>query len=123
MFKHRNRLIILFALFFTFCLTLNAGAAGIKERMKARIPALTALLADGILGENNMGFLEFRKQKPDQAALVNDENKDRRDVYAAIAKQQGANPELVGKRRAQQIAQIAAAGTWLQKPNGSWYRK
>ena len=34
-----------------------AHSASIKERMAARIPAINALKAQGVIGENNKGFL------------------------------------------------------------------
>ncbi len=95
----------------------------IKERMLERIPVLTSLKQEGIVGENNRGFLEFRQADKGRESLVNAENADRRQVYEAIARKQGAAPELVGKRRALQIAEIAAPGTWLQDAGGQWYRK
>jgi len=75
-----------------------------------------------VVGENNKGYLEFRGAKKSQQ-LVQDENKDRGVVYKAIAKKQGAAANLVGKRRAQMIAQKGKAGQWFQKDDGSWYKK
>ena len=51
------------------------------------------------------------------------ENSDRQKVYEAIAAKEGTSPELVGRRRALQIAENASAGTWLQAADGSWSRK
>ncbi len=99
-----------------------ADAAGIKERMKARIPVINALKAKGIVGENNKGFLEFRGAKS-KADVVAAENKDRKAVYAAIAKQQGVSAELVGQRRAAQIAAKSRGGELYQKSDGSWVKK
>ena len=105
-----------------FCLP-GFAADTIKQRMMERIPALTSLKSQGVIGENNKGFLEFREQNPGKQDLVNAENSDRRQVYSAIAKQQGASPELVGSRRAKQIAEKAAPGTWVQKADGKWFKK
>ena len=101
-----------------------AGGDPIKDRMLARLPEVNALKAKGMLGENNKGYLEFVGGKQETAAaLVASENADRGQVYAAIAKQQGTSAELVGKRRAMQIAESAAPGAWLQNTNGSWQQK
>lgn len=100
-----------------------AGGNDIKKRMLDRLPALTSLKSQGVIGENNAGFLEFRTGDKGKADLVKEENDDRRKVYEAIAKQQGVDVGLVGSRRALQIAEQAAGGTWLQKPDGSWYKK
>lgn len=97
-------------------------SASIKDRMAARIPAITQLKDSGILGENNRGFLEFRGAKTNEK-LVSDENKDRAAVYKAIAKKQGAPADLVGKRRAKMIAQKGKPKQWFQNDDGSWYQK
>ena len=100
-----------------------ASAKEIRDRMIARLPAIKALKAKGIVGENNKGFLEFVGQKKEQQDVVAAENQDRTEVYSAIAKQQGTTAELVGKHRAVQIADKAQAGEWLQDANGKWYQK
>ncbi|MEW6521010.1 MAG: YdbL family protein [Thermodesulfobacteriota bacterium] len=120
----RSRAVVLFLLLVSLLLAATCQAEDeIKSRMKARLPALVALKAQGIIGENKSGYLEFRKADKSQETLVKEENEDRRKVYTAIARQQGAGVDLVGARRALQIAQQAAAGTWLQKPDGTWYQK
>lgn len=118
------RLIFVVTLLLSLSFVFSCQAAqGIKERMKDRLPAINSLKDSGVIGENNQGYLEFRKDNKKEAALVADENNDREKVYAAIAKQQGVTVELVGSRRALQIAEIASPGTWLQKKDGSWYQK
>ena len=99
-----------------------AAAQGVKERMAARLPVIDDLKARGLVGENNQGYLEF-VGAPQQAEMVTAENADRRMVYAAIAKQTGTSPEVVGQRRALQIAENSLAGVKLQRPDGSWYAK
>lgn len=101
----------------------SAAADDIKARMKSRLPVIAELKAQGIVGENNKGYLEFiggKKAKPDVVAA---ENEDRKTVYEAIAKQQGTTADLVGKRRALQIAQKADPGEWLQDASGKWIQK
>lgn len=102
--------------------TTAMGQQGIKERMKARLPVINDLKARGIVGENNRGFLEFRGLK-EKADVVNAENADRAMVYEAIAKQQGTTADLVGKRRAIQIRELALSGEWLQDASGKWFKK
>ena len=99
-----------------------AAAQGMKERMAARLPVIDDLRTRGIVGENNQGYLEFLGAK-EREDLVAAENADRRQVYAAIAKKTGARPEVVGQRRALQIAENARPGVHLQRPDGSWYTK
>jgi uncharacterized protein YdbL (DUF1318 family) len=98
-------------------------AAEIKQRMKERLPAIEELKDKGLVGENNQGYLEFVADKTAAAGVVEAENADRRTIYEAIAKQQGVGVELVGQRRAAQIAEIAGPGEWLQGQDGKWYQK
>lgn len=105
-----------------FMVTL-AHTASIKDQMAARIPAINALKDQGVIGENNKGYLEYRGAGTPQRSLIEGENSDRSAVYAAIGKSQGASPVLVGERRANMIAENGQAGHWFQKPDGSWYQK
>lgn len=117
---------------FALMLVVFAGSAAIvqaqdlgaiKARMAQRLSQLDALKAKGAIGENNRGFVEVREGGGDAAAVVNAENKDRETVYAAIAKQTNSSADQVGRARARQIAAGSAAGVWLQREDGSWYRK
>jgi len=101
-----------------------AGANDIKARMQERLPKIVQMKTAGVIGENNMGYLEFvpgaaRKE----ADLIAAENNDRKSVYNAIAKQQGTTKQLVGERRAIQIGEKASTGEWLQDTSGKWYKK
>ena len=101
----------------------HASAAEIKQRMIARLPVIKSLKDQGIVGENNKGYLEFIGKKKEQQDVVAAENSDRKQVYEAIAKQQSTTVEVVGKHRAVQIADKAQPGEWLQDANGKWYQK
>ena len=94
----------------TFVCGVAAFAEDIKARMKNRLPVIKELKAQGIVGEDNKGLLQFVGGKQSQPDVVAAENKDRTAVYTAIAKQQGTTPELVGQRRALQIAKRANKG-------------
>jgi uncharacterized protein YdbL (DUF1318 family) len=91
--------------------------------MKARLPQSIQLKSEGIIGENNRGFLELRHQNSAAETLISAENQDRQTIYNAIAQQQRTSPDIVGHRRAAQITARAAAGTWLQDEQGNWYKK
>ena len=95
----------------------------IKQRMIARLPVIKALKGQGIVGENNRGYLQFVGQKKEKEEVVTAENEDRKLVYKAIAKQQGTTAAVVGKHRAVQITNKARPGEWLQDANGKWYQK
>ncbi len=112
--------VVLIGMFLT---GVSALADDIKARMKNRLPVIKELKAQGVVGEDNKGYLQFvggKQAKPDVVAA---ENKDRQTVYAAIAKQQGTTAELVGQRRALQIAKRANKGEWVQDKSGKWLQK
>jgi len=122
--KHKT-IIVLLPVFILGILLTNADASSksIKKRMIERLPTIRALKDKGLVGENNKGYLEFVGSRQENADVVEAENKDRKKVYEAIAKQQGTTVELVGKHRAIQIANKAQAGVLLQDANGKWYKK
>ncbi|HNX96278.1 MAG TPA: YdbL family protein [Candidatus Aminicenantes bacterium] len=114
-----------------FVCLLLAGASlalaqddAMKQRFLDRKPTLDAWKAQGRIGENNEGRLEAREAltPPEQQTLAA-ENADRESVYQGIASQVGSTVLDVAKRRAVQIAAIAAPGHWLQHPDGHWYQK
>ena len=100
----------------------DAGA--VKARMEQRLGSLNALKDRGAAGENNQGYLEPRggATAADQG-VISAENADRRTVYAAIAAKTGANPDVVGRQRAQQLAGLARPGHWIQDASGAWKQK
>jgi uncharacterized protein len=96
----------------------------VRARMEKRVSATDALKERKVIGENNRGYLEARGDvAAPEAATISEENADRKVVYAAIAAQQKADVETVGRRRAQQIAANSTHGVWLQEPNGNWTQK
>ena len=95
----------------------------IKARMSQRLGKIDAHKASGAIGENNRGFVEVRGGGGDSASVVAEENHDREQVYAAIAKETGKSSDDVGKRRAQQLAASSAKGVWVQAPDGAWAKK
>ena len=106
-----------------FAFVAPAIAQDIKARMRARLPVIVSLKAEGIVGENNKGFLTALKSAGDKQGVVDAENKDRKIIYKAIAKKQGTTPALVGQRRAMQIAKKADPGTMIQNAAGKWQKK
>lgn len=115
--------IISLAICCSFVFSAMAFGQGIKERIKARQPIILALKAEGIIGENFAGYLEFRGSKKKNEDVVNAENVDRRKVYTNIAKKTGTTATVVGQRRAQKLVELARPGDWLQNASGKWYRK
>jgi uncharacterized protein len=119
--KHRFRIALcLLTIGFLFVYLGSAWAQDIKARMRARLPELVTLKARGVIGENNQGYLTILKSPMEKEALVRAENEDRRKIYTAIANKQATTAQLVGKRRALQIAEKADPGTMIQGADGKW---
>jgi uncharacterized protein YdbL (DUF1318 family) len=96
----------------------------LRKHQEQRLPALDAVKASGVVGENNQGFVEVRGNGSDNAAnLVADENHDRAVVYMLFARKYNIAPEQVGHLRAKKIAEKSKPGIWLQAPDGTWYQK
>jgi uncharacterized protein YdbL (DUF1318 family) len=121
--KQRNTLAILLMIFSLAVFCGMAWGQDIKERMRERLPVIVDLKARGIVGENNQGYLAHLKGQSEKKSVVDAENEDRKLVYQVIAKKQGIAADLVGQRRALQIAEKAKAGDWLQNDKGAWYQK
>ena len=100
-----------------------ALSSDIKARMKARLPAIKALKASGVIGENNNGYLQFLSGKTADSSVVEAENQDRRKVYEFIARQQKTTIAVVAKQRARTIRNNASAGEWIQTEDGKWRQK
>jgi len=115
----------LFTLFTALCLlgitAFAESAVDIRRRMEQRLPQIDALKAREIVGENNRGLLEERKDGA--GSTVADENRDREAVYALIARETGASAVAVGRARAKQIASTSRPGVWVQDEAGTWKKK
>lgn len=122
----RSKFIVLFITLFLGAQVFMTGQSDeLKGRFIKRKPHINKMKNTGLVGENNKGFLAFRRGNPSEAQqkTVAAENADRRIVYQGIAKNVGATVEVVGRRRAAQIAKKASPGHWLQDAEGNWYRK
>jgi uncharacterized protein YdbL (DUF1318 family) len=95
----------------------------VKARMAQRLSKIDSLKASGAIGETNRGMVAVRGGGGDAASVVAEENRDREEVYAAIAKRTGSTADAVGTARAKQIASASAPGVWIQRDDGSWAKK
>jgi uncharacterized protein YdbL (DUF1318 family) len=122
--KYRFAIIVnILVLFSLVMFSGTVAAQTIKERMKQRLPVIVDLKTKGIVGENNQGYLAFVTGKKAKESLIASENKDRKTIYSYIAKQQKTSLNLVEKRRAIQLVELAKSGEFIQKPNGAWVKK
>lgn len=108
-------------------LTGTAQAADKKElqqRFESRFPQLQSAKSAGQIGETSEGLVEAVKGGLDGnlQKLVSEENSDRRALYALIAKETDATPEVVAQRAAARNFDRARAGEWLKR-GGKWEQK
>lgn len=114
---------MIFGCFFASVSSVAEDMSAVKSQMGKRLPIIIELKSKGIIGENNMGYLQFIGGRREKENIVQAENQDRKKVYESIAQKEGVSMEQVGRRRAQKIAGKARKGEWLQDQNGKWYQK
>lgn len=121
---NKKRSVLILIGIFLAAVFLTAEDAALKERFIQRKPAIDAMKSQEKVGENNVGKLVARAQlNANENQIVTAENTDRETVYQEIGRSLNITSEEVGKRRALQIATLAGPRTWLQHPDGHWYRK
>lgn len=126
MFAMQSRLAAFFGFVFIFLLVATACAQNledVKSRMVDRKPSIDTLKGQGLVGEGNDGYLHVRKADANAQKVTDAENADRKAVYQAIAGKQGVALDVVGKRRALQLLELAEPGHLVQKGDGSWVKK
>jgi uncharacterized protein YdbL (DUF1318 family) len=95
----------------------------LRKRFEERYPAIRELKQQGTVGETDDGYLDFVKDKDDDAdEVVKDENDDRRALYKLIAEKEKTEPEVVAKRNAKRNFDRARDGEYL-KEGGKWKKK
>jgi len=105
----------------------------LKDSIKARFPQLKPFYDKGNVGESNTGFLGNRdlgnmslKEKADLSRLIEQENKDRKDLYAEIMKANKFGPDVlpqIQKIFANSWRDKSQSGWWIQKDSGEWEKK
>jgi uncharacterized protein len=87
------------------------------------VPVIDRLKAAEQVGEANTGLLAARAEGAEVVQVVAAENADRRIVFEETAKRTGSGADAVGKAFARQLAAASGPGVWLQREDGTWYRK
>lgn len=105
----------------------------LKDSMRARFASLKPFFDAGNIGESNKGLLEVRDEaglnlqaKAALRNLVKDENSDRTQLYAEVAKAlniETSQIEKIQKIFAAEWEKSAAAGWWVQQEGGNWVKK
>ncbi len=105
----------------------------LKDSMKQRFPLLKPFYDKGNIGESNMGLLETKelnglnlKEKADLSRLIDQENKERRDLYTEIMKANKFGPDVlpqIQKIFANSWREKSQPGWWIQNDEGDWEKK
>jgi uncharacterized protein YdbL (DUF1318 family) len=95
--------------------------------MKDRYPALTKAKAEGQIGETAEGLVEIVSEKDAKNQIIkklaDDENADRKQLYAIIAGDTKTTAETVGKQNALRIFEKAESGEYFKGADGKWKQK
>lgn len=112
----------------------NPAIRKIIDSRAARLDAVNALKAEGVIGESNQALLVIRnldaiqglKERADAQKLVKDENADREQLFKEIAaakKVDLAQLPQIQTTYAATLRENAHPGDWIQLPDGSWVQK
>ncbi|HPN85352.1 MAG TPA: DUF1318 domain-containing protein [Victivallales bacterium] len=107
---------------FFACVTLFSGLLFAEMDPAQRLAIIKALKKQGVVGENNMGYLVF-KGAVQAKEVVDEENAVRKKAYESIANNTKVAVGKVGANRAAQIAAESPEGTWIELPDGRWVKK
>ena len=104
---------------------MTAEVSQALENRRERFERLSELKREGVIGENNQGYLSVLKHDPQVAELVKSENRDRRVIYQTIAQQNGLGDaiDLIEQVFAGVQREKAGAGEMVQSPDGKWINK
>ena len=95
------------------------------ENRRSRFDQLKDLKAQGIVGENNRGYVEVLGNDFSARSLVDSENNDRRVIYKTIEVQNNLSGalETIEKVFAQVQRDKASSGDKMQNEDGAWVVK
>ena len=97
----------------------------LKNR-QSRYQQIQSLKQEGVIGENNKGYVTDLKENAAAATLTAAENRDRRVLYEALAEQNklGSTGLLeIQKAFAYVQSEKAGAGDMIQSSSGDWKKK
>ena len=105
----------------------------LQQSMKERFPKLRPFFVKGNVGEGNDGFIKIRdesglnlKEKATLRNLEKDENNDRKNMYAEVARAMEIKPNQISKIQkifAAEWIKKASSGWWIQNESGGWTKK
>lgn len=96
------------------------------ENRRSRYEQLQDLKKQGLIGENNKGYISVLKHNVDIVGVIEAENQDRKVIYEAIAVQNQLGSGAIGvieKAFANVQREKARPGEKVQLENGDWVSK
>ncbi len=93
---------------------------------RERFDQLRTLKEQGLIGENNKGYIQLLTDDPQAEGLVEAENKDRQFIYKIIVEQNNLPADSLSTIEtvfAQEQRERAKPGDKIQEPNGNWVAK
>jgi len=111
----------------------NPKIRALKETIKERFAKLERFYDSNQVGEANDGLVQVREEDnlslKDRAllrSLVKDENEDRKNLYAEVARALEIDSSQIPRLQkifAKSWIEKARPGWWIQKEDGEWIRK
>lgn len=102
----------------------KAFAEETRPQPKGNYKAVAEMLSRGAAGIDALAMLEPRDgATAADRVLIAEENSRRMKRFNDVAKASGSSLEAVQKRRANQLREKMAAGTWYRDDSGNWARK
>lgn len=105
----------------------------IKKTLKQRYPKLLPFYAKGAVGEAHTGYLVARDVKGlsrrelrDLKILLEEEKKDRKELYTEIAEQNSIEESMIpriGRLFSREWQKQCRKGWWIQNRKGEWLEK
>ena len=92
---------------------------------RERYEQLAAFKKQGIIGENNKGYVEVISSNGEARTLAEAENQDRKMIYETIARQNNLGGALatIEKVFAEEQRERASSGDMIQTEDGRWVKK
>jgi uncharacterized protein len=101
--------------------------ASVESRIKDRFPKLEKYRDDGKVGEVFDGTIQYvndaNSSDGNLKTLVDQENADRKILFAIIVKEEGGTVEKVAQVYARKLFDLAKSNHYLKGKNGKWVKK
>ncbi|MBI4403487.1 MAG: YdbL family protein [Deltaproteobacteria bacterium] len=119
----RRRLTICSISIFVACLMFSSMARADVETMRKRVPQIAEMKDKGLIGEQPDGYLGVIKAEGEARAVVDAENRDRREEYEKRASSQGKTVDVLAKVLGEARIRDEKPGRFVRTESGEWVKK